>query len=1023
MYAANNIEISNPFPGLRAFEEHEDVLFFGREKQVDELLKKLRTARFMAVIGSSGSGKSSLVKSGLIPALYAGFMSGVGSQWRMCTFRPGNDPIGNMARALAEPGILNEPQNEEEQLTISAINESVLRRSSQGLVEVYRQSAIDKKINLLVLVDQFEEIFRFSRVEKDAREGKRDSVAFINLLLKATEQRDFPIYVVFTMRSDFLGDCTEFRGLPEAINEGQYLVPRMTRDERRDAITGPIAVGGASITPRLLNQLLNDVGDNPDQLPILQHALMRTWSSWKQRNNDVEAIDISDYESIGTMKMALSLHAEEAYAELLTQREQRICEVLFKAITDKGSDARGIRRPRQLGEICMLAEAPIDEVVKVIDVFRQSGRAFLMPPASVHLNEHTIIDISHESLMRVWDRLMAWVDEENESAQVYLRLCEASDLYETGRGGLWRDPELQVAWKWKESHNPNATWASRYNDSFDKAILFLTTSKQAFEQELKLKEERQRKRLIAARRVTAAVGVAAVFALFLAIYSFQQKNLATKQTLLAQQKTKEALEQKSIATQQKNLAVKNEALAEEQKLLAQQNEQEALEQKEIADQQRKKALVSEQNALLQKNIAEQQKAFAERQRKIAEENEKNAKEQKQIAEQQTQKAVYNEGLAREQERISTRLKELAQARNLAYQSNLLLQENRVVESKQLAFDAYNLNAKNNGPLQNADVYNALMFNYNNKINNNNQNLFHQMPVKAVTSYSDNLILTGDEGGTLALMQVNANGTLVLTKLQLKDDIRILCTNKTNKHVLAATASGIVFVFAVTEQNTLQLVQQFKVVGTPKATAVFKEHYYIATTEGLMKWSYQSGQYVADGMWNRKDINHFTVSTSGKFWIANGNKIEQFNTWGDWGNVQKSYTLNAAITSVAIDASETYLAIGAYNGTVWLNNIKSTTSPYSTALHLSSVDDVRFSELPSGKIQLATAGYDQTIKLLDVQSVLGNKTEDVITLRGHTKWIYHITYLPKGNQLVSVSEDAKVIVWYTSAEALYAALKN
>jgi hypothetical protein len=104
------------------------------------------------------------------------------------------------------------------------------------LVEIYKQSGIDTKNNLLILVDQFEEIFRFSKLEKDAKEGKRDSISFINLLLKASEQKEYPIYVVFTMRSDFR-DCTEFRGLPEAINEGQYLVPRMTRDERRDAIS------------------------------------------------------------------------------------------------------------------------------------------------------------------------------------------------------------------------------------------------------------------------------------------------------------------------------------------------------------------------------------------------------------------------------------------------------------------------------------------------------------------------------------------------------------------------------------------------------------------------------------------------------------------------------------------------------------------------------------------------------------------------------------------------------------------
>ncbi len=299
--------IQNPFPGLRAFEEEEDILFFGREKQVDELLKKLRTQRFLTVIGSSGSGKSSLVKSGLIPSLHSGFMSGAGSNWKICSLRPGVNPIGNLARALSQNGILYNYESPDDEQMYSSINESILRRSNFGLIDAFTQSGIDPKNNLLILVDQFEELFRFIKFEKEAKEGKRDSVAFINLLLKATEQRELPIYVVFTMRSDFLGDCTEFRGLPEAINEGQYLVPRMTREERRDAIVGPVGVGGASISPRLLNQLLNDVGDNPDQLPILQHALMRTWDAYKKNNPEPyseKEIDLDHYNEKGTMDHA-----------------------------------------------------------------------------------------------------------------------------------------------------------------------------------------------------------------------------------------------------------------------------------------------------------------------------------------------------------------------------------------------------------------------------------------------------------------------------------------------------------------------------------------------------------------------------------------------------------------------------------------------------------------------------------------------------------------------------------------------
>ena len=127
------------------------------------------------------------------------------------------------------------------------------------------------------------------------------------------------------MRSDFLGNCAEFSGLPEAINEGQYLVPRMTREERRAAIRGPVRVGGARISPVLLTRLVNDVGDNPDQLSILQHALNRTWARWQFEGHGEGPLSLPHYESIGTMAHALDRHAEKAYAELGSEREGKIC--------------------------------------------------------------------------------------------------------------------------------------------------------------------------------------------------------------------------------------------------------------------------------------------------------------------------------------------------------------------------------------------------------------------------------------------------------------------------------------------------------------------------------------------------------------------------------------------------------------------------------------------------------------------------------------------------------------------------
>src|ERR1700730_1611700 len=284
----------NPFPGLRPFEPDEDYLFFGREKEIDDLLSRLESHRFLSVIGTSGCGKSSLIRSGLIPSLHSGLMIRAGSSWGVAILRRGG---------RQEPAAISR-----------VVLEATLRRGTLGLVDAVRQARIPAGDNVLILVDQFEELFRFQR-NREIEDSRDEAVVFVKLLLEAIGQHDVPIYVVLTMRSDFIGDCMKYPGLPEAVNESQYLVPRMTRDELRSAITGPIAVAGGEIAPRLVLRLLNDLGDNQDQLPLLQHALMRTWDHWERQRSPGQPIDIADYEAVGTLQQALSLHAEEAFVE------------------------------------------------------------------------------------------------------------------------------------------------------------------------------------------------------------------------------------------------------------------------------------------------------------------------------------------------------------------------------------------------------------------------------------------------------------------------------------------------------------------------------------------------------------------------------------------------------------------------------------------------------------------------------------------------------------------------------------
>lgn len=524
----------NPFPGLRPFEPDEDHLFFGREQEIDELLRRLRTTRFLQVVGTSGTGKSSLVRSGLIPALQSGSMVRAGSDWRILIFRPGDDPIGNLAASLDAPDALG--AQGELASTNRVLLEATLRRSTLGLVQAVRQANIPAEDNLLVVVDQFEELFRFRQSGRDG-DSRNEAAAFFKLLLEAARQEEIPIYVVLTMRSDFLGDCLQFQGLPEAVNTGLYLVPRMTRDELRSAISGPVAVGGGEITQRLVLRLLNDLGDDHDQLPILQHALMRTWGHWEPNHQSGQSIDIEDYEAIGGLQQALSLHAEEAYLEAGAGRGHQLTEKIFKALTDTYSDPRGVRRPSSVQELAAICEASESEVIQIVEIFRRSGRSFLTPHAGVPLDSRSIIDLSHESLMRCWTRLIDWAEEERVSARTYMRIAQAASRCEECTGSLWVDPELEVGLRWRAKNQPTPAWAKRYDANFAQSMDFLDRSEK--QREAARQKERRRKRA----RQLAIYGLSAIVLLIgtLGYLAYKQRLIAEKNLVYARKAVDQSL--------------------------------------------------------------------------------------------------------------------------------------------------------------------------------------------------------------------------------------------------------------------------------------------------------------------------------------------------------------------------------------------------------------------------------------------------------------------------------------------------
>jgi len=563
---------TNPFVGLRPFRSDEGQLFFGRLEQATELLEKLHHTRFLGVVGSSGCGKSSLIRAGLIPKLKAGFLVSDRSRWRVATLQPGAAPLANLAAALLTAAEKNEaPVNSRPAPPppdqVAGLVTALRRSGAAAAVKLLTPALGETNANLLLLIDQFEELFHFGIASQNP--DKRDEATiFASVMLELTRQDTLPIYAVMTMRSDYLGECDNFFGLPEALNLSQYLVPRLTRRQRQQAIEGPVRLFSARIAPRLVDRVLNDMGDQSDQLPVMQHALMRTWDHWQPTGDP--ALDLRHYQDAGTVEDALSKDADRAL-EGMNKEERRTTRLMFQALTNTDARNRRVRRPAHLSELQAVTGASEAQLRGIIERFQRDGRTFLNIEDE-QLSDDPLVDISHESLIRQWRKLGKWLEDEADSREIYMRLADASARYEKDRaeGRLWRDPELALARRWYTKRQPNEAWARRYHPEgeaargFSAATNFLDASYAAHEDRLAAEKaaqeekEAQRQRELAAARklrwLSCVLSAALLLSAGLGAFAYTRNEALREQTKKLEEARESEQTQKEEAVRQKGLA-------------------------------------------------------------------------------------------------------------------------------------------------------------------------------------------------------------------------------------------------------------------------------------------------------------------------------------------------------------------------------------------------------------------------------------------------------------------------------------
>lgn len=498
-----------PFKGLEFFDEKDADLFFGREQLTTKLVRDLRERNFLAVVvGASGSGKSSIVRAGVVPALKKGMPGAEDSlsphapkPWTIHVLTPSAHPLQALATALtqdvesvtATATLIDDLTQDPRALHLFLLRQRADNNSASVLshppsvasrslgsysVPTNRPSKPpfgESFVNghVLIVIDQFEEIFTLCRDEYERE-------AFIdNLLTALSYADDGSLTVLLTIRADFYAHLAQYPELRDAVARHQEFIGPMTSEELRRAMEGPARIAGWDFEPGLVDLYLRDVGEEPGALPLLSHALLETW---KRRSG--HTLTLKGYHDAGGVRGAIAQTAETTYQQLSSQ-EQAIARNIFLRLTELGEGTEDTRRRASFAEL-----VPQDEsAASVNGVLRRLADARL-----VTLNADTA-EVAHEALIREWPQLREWLNQDRDGLRLHRQITEAAqewEMLERDTGALYRGARLLQAREW--------THLNPYTLNADERA-FLEASQENEEREIKEKEAQQRHELEQAQKL------------------------------------------------------------------------------------------------------------------------------------------------------------------------------------------------------------------------------------------------------------------------------------------------------------------------------------------------------------------------------------------------------------------------------------------------------------------------------------------------------------------------------------------
>jgi WD40 repeat protein len=1067
-----------PYPGLRPFNEEESIFFKGREEHIDKIISQLQEKKFLMVTGASGDGKSSIIYAGLIPRSRAGFFKTRFNNWLIVDFRPERSPLRNLASALNNTLEFNDVDTLTDELSYGFSSLVKIYKESKCYVDTnsdsFKNNSEDKKqelknsgANLLILVDQFEELFTNSENFSNGKPSL-EAITLINLIIETTklaEKENLPVYIVCTMRSDYIGDCAAFKGLPELIVYSQFFVPRLKRQEIHRAILEPAKLSGNKIANRLIERLINELGDGLDQLPILQHALNRIWKV--HVDDGAPEMDIIHYAKVGgldgsllpddqkavfmnwyaqqplfkqkilevaSLTNVLNAHARELFEtavdycrrhinrDISKEEAQNILQKIFTCLT-KINDGRAVRNRSSVHEIKHIIGGKLDNglIEGLVNPYREPENTLLKPfitdvAETQILKDSDILDITHESLIRNWTELVSWTKQEYENTLVFNDFKKQVERWEQqGRSTdyLLTIGSLSYFKTWYETVKPNPHLIAKYESSdLDPAqkLEIATRFIAAASDYIQLSEAAIKRK----RRTVITITTLVVLVLLGFTYlAYTERNVALIQQQIANQKTAEAKESEQLALNSEHdaLFAKNSALLLKDK--AEKSEKIALTAKQQAE-------LSKQEALSAKAIAESEKRNAQEQRDVAKSEKANAEQEKIKAEQEKIKAETAELKSR-------KLKLLSIAQNLALKSALYKKNKEL--GGQLAAQAYVFHKNNGGAAEDPVIYEGLRNAYA-LLDSNKHSIITGIPVetRSFAEIQGQIISVGIDGKIYKQDCINAVAK-PLAQIKYISPINTLLFDWSGAFLVTGHDNFSVCVWSTKDilNNNEGKIAEYKELKGHKGiirAALFTTDASRLITAGkdstIIIWNMEEQKPVQEKILKSSAaIRSIALVNENEFVSAQEDgKIVLWNRITGKEKILFDHPSSKPLC-LGFNKTKKSLIAGFSDGTLKLFDLSGTTTfplKYKELkAHSTAIELIAFNKDFS---LVATAASDKTIKLYNYSTFFegSNSAGGSTELKNHNSKVKSIIFT-NDNKLIAGCADKTVRIWETSSKKL------